>query len=510
MFKQRLGVALILATCAGVTLLESQLETRLPGSMYPAVLYHKPPSFMLAFAWASTEGILRVAIWSFVCIFPLKLEESRSKATEAANLERAYALAQLRERLEPARVSDALVEIGHAIERDPHRAREQLAEFGNHLDKLADPDLGAPAETLRKNSGLDAAVLTPTLRAPLARQQFVMAILAIASLFALNSLPHAVEYGWTALRLDLVALVRIAAEIALFWIVAERASQHDIPVMRTIGWTLCGSLALGLLATLITIRMEASFPGVFFPQAIYTHPTPSMRLLVRAVTTAFVDVAFWTLVYLYPLASAEAAERAALAMDLRRKAELARLRATLAPHFVRNALNVIAGLVTEDPQEARRLLQGLGELLIEFERNEENHSLAREMKWLRAYTTLLEARHPDRLSFSFESDPRVEKMMIPRLLLQPLVENAVIHGALSREEGGHVRVIIALGANPDQLVCTVEDDGPGMRREHREGGVGMRLVRERLATHLQGGRLTYHSTNKGTRAVLELPEKSPS
>ncbi|HRI72290.1 MAG TPA: ATP-binding protein [Polyangium sp.] len=132
------------------------------------------------------------------------------------------------------------------------------------------------------------------------------------------------------------------------------------------------------------------------------------------------------------------------------------------------------------------------------------------MRWLRAYATLLEARHPDRVSFSFESDPRVEKIMVPRLLLQPLVENAVMHGALSREEGGQVRVVITMEAEPGHVVCTVEDDGPRMRREHREGGIGLRLLRERLATHALGGRLTYHSTSKGTRAVLELPQESPS
>lgn len=505
-FALRIGVAFILMARVGTTLLEAQFGAFLPGSMYPAVLYSKPPSFFLAFAWASTEGILRVALWFFVCVFPRELEQSQSNAAEAANLERSYALAQLRERLEPARFFTALTEIGHSIQRDPRRAREQLAAMGDHLDKLVAPDVNAPDTPLLHDDETPIAVLTPTLETPMARQQFVLAASVVAGLFALNALARITEYGLAAWPLEFLAFLRITAELALFWYFAQRASRHGISVFRTIAWTFCGTLLVNLVAAWITIRLEASFTGWLFPPAIYTHPTPSIRLLVRAVTTAFVDVAFGTVVYLYPLAAFEAAERATSAMNWRRRADLARLRATLAPHFVRNALNVIAGLITEDPDEARRLLEKLGELLIEIDHNEEYHSIAREVRWLRAYATLLEARYPDRLSITFAVDRRAEDLLVPRLLLQPLVENAVIHGVLSRERAGRVHVAITMGANADVLVCEVEDDGPGMQREHREGGVGMRLVRERLLVRAPGGRLTYHSTNNGVRAVLELPQ----
>lgn len=508
-FELRVGAALIVMACAGATFLDAQIEARLPGSIYPPVLYSKPPSFLLAFAWASTEGILRVALWFFVCVFPRELEQSRAKAVEAANLERAYALAQLRERLEPARVSATLIEMGDSLQRDPRRAREQLAAIGERLDTFMDVNFGGPAEPLPQDADREISVLTSTLRTPIARRQFVLAVSWIAGLFALNALARLAEYGWPVLRIELIAFVRITAELVLFWFFAERASRHGMSVIRTITYTFCATLTLNFVATSIMIGLEASFPRWLFPASIYTHPTPAIRLLVRAVTTSFVDVAFGTLVYLYPLASFEAAERAAVAMKLRRKADVLRLRGTLAPHFVRNALNVIAGLVTEDPDEARRLLNKLGELLVEFEHDDENHSVGREVKWLRAYATLLEARYPDRLSFSFEVDPRVENFLIPRLLLQPLVENAVIHGVLSRQEAGRVGVTITQGTTADTLVCIVEDDGPGMQREYREGGVGVRLVRERLAVHARGGRLMYQSTKCGVRAVLELPEELP-
>jgi hypothetical protein len=508
--KRTVGATLLLIACVGATLLEGWLESRWPGSMYPAVLYRVAPSSALVFVSVVTDTVLRVGLWTLLYEYPLKLDEARRKAHEAAELERARDLAKLRELVEPTRARRTLREIGASVEQDPNRARERLAAFADGLDATLHPNDGIGERPSRRDPKREASLATPTVRAPVARRQFGLAVAVIGSLFAVNSIARAAEHGLASIRLDFVALVRIGAELLCFWVIAERAAKRSVPISKTIGLALLVSITLGLLAALFTILVEATFPGLLFPPSVFTHPTPPVRLLVRAVTTAFVDVAFFTLVYLHPLASAETAERAAHATRLLREAELAGLRATLAPHFVRNALNVIAGLVATEPEEARRLLEGLAELLEELEREEEEHSLAREVSWLRAYAALLEARHPDRLAISFRSDPSTEGVMVPRLLLQPLLENAVIHGALAREEGGQVQVIIERErANIGAVTCTVVDNGPGIRRDHRTG-LGTRLVRERLATRAAGGRLTYFSSSDGTRASLVLPEASAS
>lgn len=505
----RPGAVLVLTTGALSVLVERLLSARFPGSMFPVVLYHVPPSLAVSLVSALTESTLWLAFWALVHVFPWTLDEARRRAAEVASLSRAFEVARMRERLEPALLTRALSEIGEHLEADPEGARERIAVLAEHLDERSGPALterepgAAPGSPAPREP-----VVMMTLRAPAARARFAVALVAVASLVMLSLLARFTEHGWPALGLELVSIGRIALELGLFVLIAERAAARGHSVTRAIVLSTIGSIAVGLLVVLVRDRLERAFPGLLYPPSIFTHPTPVVRQLVKAVTTALVDVAFWTLVYLLPLAREEAARRAEQAEALAREAELRRLRACLAPHFVRNALNVIAGLVTADPEEARRLLGRLGELLAELSSEEESHTIGREVAWLKAYGALLEARHPESLSFRFELDPAAEGALVPRLLLQPLVENAVLHGALSQEGGGEVRVRVDVvddeWASP-RIRCVVEDDGPGMRGAPRKGGLGVRLVQERLAACAAGGRLVFDSSGGGTRAMLELP-----
>jgi LytS/YehU family sensor histidine kinase len=91
-------------------------------------------------------------------------------------------------------------------------------------------------------------------------------------------------------------------------------------------------------------------------------------------------------------------------------------------------------------------------------------------------------------------------------LLQPLVENAVKHGALMRAGGGQITVRIELGEGP-KLICTIEDNGPGVpARATRPGAFGLVSVRRRLALrYSDAATLRIESSPAGTRSVVELP-----
>jgi LytS/YehU family sensor histidine kinase len=97
-------------------------------------------------------------------------------------------------------------------------------------------------------------------------------------------------------------------------------------------------------------------------------------------------------------------------------------------------------------------------------------------------------------------------VQLPRLLLQPLVENAVNHGALMRRGGGEVTVSARLDG--ERLVCTIEDNGPGFRDgASRPGAFGIASVRRRLALrYADAASLRLESSPVGTRSIVEVPQ----
>lgn len=229
--------------------------------------------------------------------------------------------------------------------------------------------------------------------------------------------------------------------------------------------------------------------------------SPIARSLVAGPLGGLEIYALWVLAFRYPQVADDARIRAFEADRLRRAAELSRLREHLQPHFLRNTLNAIAAFVTEDPDAARDLLAALGDLLSDSLDAGATQTLGEETAWLRRYGEIFEARHRGALRFSWDLDPLASAIQLPRLLLQPLVENAVHHGALARADGGEVRVQTRRTAAG--VVVVVEDDGPGIdvRRPER---LGLHLVRSRLAIECPDSSLKIESSASGTRAIVEL------
>jgi LytS/YehU family sensor histidine kinase len=129
-----------------------------------------------------------------------------------------------------------------------------------------------------------------------------------------------------------------------------------------------------------------------------------------------------------------------------------------------------------------------------------------QIEWLRRYAQILEARHAGHLAFHWEVGGGTRQALLPRLLLQPLVENAVKHGALMRDGGGKITVRTELADGP-KLICTIEDNGPGVPNgATRPGAFGLVSVRRRLALrYSKAATLRLESSPAGTRSVVELP-----
>ena len=213
-----------------------------------------------------------------------------------------------------------------------------------------------------------------------------------------------------------------------------------------------------------------------------------------------------TLAFVYPFVVESAGVRSLESQHLRTQAELSTLRLHLEPHFLVNTLNAIAGLVTEEPREARHLLVCLGDLLRDaVQETSETQRLDKQIAWLRRYAHILEARHHGVLRFGWDVAPESAGAMIPRMLLQPLVENAVKHGALRRPDGAGEVVIARIRGCGWSLVCIIEDNGPGMHEaDVREGAFGLQSVRRRLELEASHASLRFESSSTGTRAIVEI------
>ena len=189
------------------------------------------------------------------------------------------------------------------------------------------------------------------------------------------------------------------------------------------------------------------------------------------------------------------------------QAQLQALKMQLRPHFLFNALNAIAALTGDDPKAGQRMTGKLGQFLrlVLDHSDVQQVTLAREIEFTSLYLEIEQIRFCDRLTICHEVDPAALPALVPSLLLQPLVENAVRHGIARNDDGG--TVCLRATRLDGRLLLEVHDDGPGANTPDAVWGVGLRNCEERLRT-LYGPRasLTLESApTHGFTVRLALP-----
>jgi sensor histidine kinase YesM len=165
------------------------------------------------------------------------------------------------------------------------------------------------------------------------------------------------------------------------------------------------------------------------------------------------------------------------------RARLQALNAQIRPHFLFNTLHTIGQLWRAgNANDAEVILDRLGSLFhkVQHSTNHTEVPLADEIELVRDYLTIEQMRFRDRLEVRIEAPPETRDLMVPPLILQPLVENAVRHGISRASSAGRIEVSAAL-RNGD-LRLTVVDDGPGFDAATRQpgSGTGLRNTSERL------------------------------
>ena len=184
------------------------------------------------------------------------------------------------------------------------------------------------------------------------------------------------------------------------------------------------------------------------------------------------------------------------------------LQAQVEPHFLFNSLSNILSLLDTDLEKGKEMLADLiSYLRASLSRTRgKTTTLEQEMELIRAYMNIYKVRMGDRLRYRIEIPDHLKTRPFPPMLIQPLVENAILHGLEPKIEGGEISILAE--EKKDFLRLVVSDNGMGLD-EKTEAGIGFSNIRERIQTLFdgQGQFILEENTPSGLKAVLEVPNE---
>ena len=270
----------------------------------------------------------------------------------------------------------------------------------------------------------------------------------------------------------------------LFWLV-RRFPADQPPRLRNI-------LVLGAACVPIVVLKYA-----ILVQAMHLISPDNMGMTVRSalMSNFIVEVlCTWAIIgvihaiLFYQRLKTREIEAARLAKDLA-ESRLEALTLRLQPHFLFNTLNSVVALISRDAAAAEQMLIGLGEMLHRALDESPVVPLASEVALLDTYLDIMRRRFEHRLDIRVSISPDVRDVMVPRFMLQPIVENSLEHGIARRKGTGTVEIDARLSG--PNLVISVHDNGPGLPAvdEIRGDGIGLRNTERRLAA-LYGSRFS--------------------
>ncbi|MCP4658519.1 MAG: histidine kinase [bacterium] len=329
--------------------------------------------------------------------------------------------------------------------------------------------------------------------------------------FIVQSIAERTQIPWSKVSSVFLGWYLWGLLFPLIWLLARR-----LPFERR-SWLRWSLLNLGLGLAVSSLYVILAFVKTEIIQAISTGRL-SFGTLAMVPRHLVAGIAYYVLVYFVIVAVIHAIsfydkyrERELNASRLEGQLALARLqmlKAQLHPHFLFNTLNAISALMHRDVDAADRMITQLSDLLRLSIDQDDRHqvSLGCELEFLDRYLAIERIRFRDRLAVEKDVEPPCLQAQVPRLILQPLVENSIRHGIAMRSAAG--RVTIRASCKGSRLEIVVADDGPGLTvgRGLREG-VGLANTRARLE-QLYGNDYRFELVNAdggGLQAVLEIP-----
>jgi two-component system LytT family sensor kinase len=297
----------------------------------------------------------------------------------------------------------------------------------------------------------------------------------------------------------------------IFWI-SERFKLDGGHWVRGVLAHVAGAAAFSVVHILCMVGMRLLlWPGMSHPASVPWTTSLQQQYLRNLDWTLMTYAAIAGLSYALGY-QRESQERAITSASLEARLAEARLKtleAELHPHFLFNTLHAISTLVHVEPDAADRMISRLSDLLrITFARSgAAKVTLQEELEFLQKYLEIEQTRFQDRLTVSFDIDPETLDAEVPRMILQPLVENAIKHGVAPRSGPGTIRIT---AAHEDKaLRLEVKDNGVGLSggaRAQLQGGVGLANTRDRLeCLYGSGHALSFIEGGEGLTVQMRFP-----
>ena len=277
------------------------------------------------------------------------------------------------------------------------------------------------------------------------------------------------------------------------------------PVLKIFGNHLAAAVVAGLIWIVLAKGLALGLGQYFFAR-LNARFSPQLPLLFGIAVLLYLLAVALHYVLLSVEASKEAETREQEARTLARESELKALKAQINPHFLFNSLNSISALATLDGARARDMCIKLSDFLRTTLKLGEKQriTLADELALARAYLEVEQVRFGARLRVEIDADPNCARCIVPSLVLQPLVENAVKHGIAGLVEGGAIRIEARCRDGRLQVkICNEFDpDSPASSRH----GLGLRNVRDRLrAVYENSARVDTQASGGKFDVEMELP-----
>lgn len=251
--------------------------------------------------------------------------------------------------------------------------------------------------------------------------------------------------------------------------------------------------SLGVMIVLLLIMSLSAFIVMLFTRyftfdAVFI---PYRIIILAGLTTAIVLYYFNLLQRAYSPAIAEA--------------RLQALQARIRPHFLFNSINAVLSLIRSQPKRAETALEDMADLFrVLMAENRDLVPLESEIALCKQYLSIESLRMEDRLRLNWQIDGMPPNALIPPLILQPLIENAVYHGIEPLPEGGEI--LIAIEKKLNELRIKISNPYNATNNDHNGNKMALKNIKERLALHFDlEASIKHRTTNNQYTVTIRMP-----